>query len=659
MPVPILPIHPPPTSLATAWSTHFELATGLCWDRLHGGSTPVPALTIFGKRERTDPHLNGILEELRRKDGSRHKLTQTDIYERLRDLELSCFKIQSLEPPTVLQKFSALARLDLCGNRIHALDQAILPRTLREMNLSLNQFTAFPEIASLTLLLHFNIGFNEITTLPPALSTRVPPSLRSLDLSHNLLENREMALASLASVRSLRILGLMGNPTSLCYRYAADVIQHIPHLQSLDGVPFSTLFDPTSTSSLLLSSPGGAPTAEVKLFLGTVTGIPNDAVSAVLRSISSESSGSLAATATTTITTATAALNGGVLLGSEPVTVTPPVAGSTPAAADGAVSEDPSLSVLVSIEFFGICTKLLPLVPFSQLMADAAAGAGGGGAHHIPKTKGTKETAGGALPAHSDTLAAMDTCSAAFNLCMDLAALADADLCNLLDNPVPLKVYRHVVKSEQTVTATNALSPSDRPGSSGPSGGGGGGGGRSPSTSNTTAAKNAKSPQVPKKIKEHGAAGGGAVSESKRLVHVASQLVAEIDLNLSEFLEGQDAIMYTPALQVRPLLLRRRQGAENGGDSAHDHPIPLSLEVALLLHRADRVNDTLTFTQASAELLTAEFARLRDPPVVPGANGVAGGDDKVGAGVDMDGIKGRGEAKKAAVAGAAPSPKKK
>lgn len=233
-------------------------------------------------------------------------------------------------PAEIYQLADTLEVLDLSGNRLHELPEAITCLTrLRILFLSDNDFTVFPEV-----LKGFNgldiVGFkaNNIKTIP---EHAIPVSLRWLILTDNCIEmlpasiglctrlqkvmlagNRLKVLPEeLAACRAVELLRISAN----CITRFPEVLKKLPRLTWLAcaGNPFHTTIPTGNTlpavswDSLELQEQLGAgasgiihralwkqgntvTTVAVKLFKGTVTsdGLPRDEMAACLRAGSHE-----------------------------------------------------------------------------------------------------------------------------------------------------------------------------------------------------------------------------------------------------------------------------------------------------------------------------------------------------------------------------------
>ncbi|KAI9175601.1 hypothetical protein H9P43_006964 [Blastocladiella emersonii ATCC 22665] len=263
-------LHSAPASLADAWAVAFEQSTGLRWADLAGTRSGKPnwASDEFPDIARTSPtDDDDPCAELR----MRKSLSQRTVLHTLRSLALPNRKIASLSADGFLAAFTRLARVDLCGNVIARVPPRSFPATITELNLALNRLTEIPDLTSLPILLHVNLGYNAIETV--RVTGALPQSVLSLDLSGTALRDLTATLEALAAgLPKLRILGLLESPLSLVAAYRGLTTRTLATLAELDGL---TVTDADRAAPVSDSPPPSATDAAFKLYFGTLTGLPD------------------------------------------------------------------------------------------------------------------------------------------------------------------------------------------------------------------------------------------------------------------------------------------------------------------------------------------------------------------------------------------------
>ncbi len=131
-------------------------------------------------------------------------------------------------------KFSNLEDLSLTGNILEEIKN--LPNLLKVLHLNANYLDHFPNIFHLKDLEHLGLAQNRIRSL--GLVAKLP-SLISLDLSWNHLQDLPSTLNSLQCLSNLKTLALFGNPICLLPSYIYDCTQSIPSLKIFDEQPLS------------------------------------------------------------------------------------------------------------------------------------------------------------------------------------------------------------------------------------------------------------------------------------------------------------------------------------------------------------------------------------------------------------------------------------
>ncbi|KAM5237725.1 leucine-rich repeat-containing protein 43 [Ctenodactylus gundi] len=142
-----------------------------------------------------------------------------------------------------LLKFLKLEELVLSANRIKEVDAVNLPPTLKVLELYGNEITSMECLCVQPPpgLQHLGLGQNKLRgpLESPYVTTSHWPNLVSLDLSFNDLTDLQGMVASLSTLRRLRLLVLQGNPLALVPYYRGLTIDSLPQLCVLDDVTVS------------------------------------------------------------------------------------------------------------------------------------------------------------------------------------------------------------------------------------------------------------------------------------------------------------------------------------------------------------------------------------------------------------------------------------
>ncbi|GAB5579005.1 leucine-rich repeat-containing protein 43 isoform X1 [Prionailurus iriomotensis] len=142
-----------------------------------------------------------------------------------------------------LLKFLNLEELVLSANQIQEIDAVNLPPTLKVLELYGNEIRSMECLCAAPppRLQHLGLGHNKL--LGPLESLYVTsnhwPNLVSLDLSFNDLTDLQGMMASLSSLRRLRLLVLQGNPLALLPYYRGFTIDSLSQLCVLDDITVS------------------------------------------------------------------------------------------------------------------------------------------------------------------------------------------------------------------------------------------------------------------------------------------------------------------------------------------------------------------------------------------------------------------------------------
>lgn len=158
-----------------------------------------------------------------------------------------------------LEEFTGLKALWLEGNglgKIEGLEQQVLLRSLYlqeniiekiegldaqkdldSVNLSKNFISKIENLSHMTQLTSLNLGHNKITTLQGVEHVLAIPSLQTLDLQHNKIDD-EGVVDIFAQMPDLRVLYLMGNPCVKSIKhYRRTIVSRCKQLKFLDDRP--------------------------------------------------------------------------------------------------------------------------------------------------------------------------------------------------------------------------------------------------------------------------------------------------------------------------------------------------------------------------------------------------------------------------------------
>ncbi|XP_016074508.1 PREDICTED: leucine-rich repeat-containing protein 43 [Miniopterus natalensis] len=143
-----------------------------------------------------------------------------------------------------LLKFPKLEELVLSANEIKEIDTANLPPTLKVLELYGNTITSMECLCARPPpgLQHLGLGHNKL--LGPLQSVYITsqhwPNLVSLDLGFNDLTDLQGMVASLSTLKHLRLLVLQGNPLALVPYYRGFTIDSLAQLCVLDDITVSS-----------------------------------------------------------------------------------------------------------------------------------------------------------------------------------------------------------------------------------------------------------------------------------------------------------------------------------------------------------------------------------------------------------------------------------
>ncbi|XP_055092948.1 leucine-rich repeat-containing protein 43 isoform X3 [Symphalangus syndactylus] len=180
-----------------------------------------------------------------------------------------------------LLKFLKLEELVLSANRIKEVDATNLPPTLKVLELYGNEISSMECLCARPPagLQHLGLGHNKL--LGPLESLYVTanhwPNLVSLDLGFNDLTDLQSMVASLRTLRHLRLLVLQGNPLALVPYYRGLAIDSLAQLCVLDDITVSPnekhLFRGLSLNGDLL-----AQEAQFVVTIGNIRGVLDTSV---------------------------------------------------------------------------------------------------------------------------------------------------------------------------------------------------------------------------------------------------------------------------------------------------------------------------------------------------------------------------------------------
>lgn len=140
--------------------------------------------------------------------------------------------IQTMDEQLVC--FENLKILNLSNNRVKRIQN--LPPQLRELNLTGNLVEEIEmRNEPLTSLIHLGVANNRINSRVLAQICDTFPNLFCLDLASNQLVEFETSLEHLEKLKSIKMLYLKGNPLVLTAHYREIIKQHLQDLVIIDG----------------------------------------------------------------------------------------------------------------------------------------------------------------------------------------------------------------------------------------------------------------------------------------------------------------------------------------------------------------------------------------------------------------------------------------
>nr|XP_015287161.2 leucine-rich repeat-containing protein 43 isoform X1 [Macaca fascicularis] len=206
-------------------------------------------------------------------------ITDTFFYSYFRSLRVVDKEVTLVDKD--LLKFLKLEELVLSANRIKEVDATNLPPTLKVLELYGNEISSMECLCAHPPagLQHLGLGHNKL--LGPLESLYVTadhwPNLVSLDLGFNDLTDLQSMVASLRTLRHLRLLVLQGNPLALVPYYRGLTIDSLAQLCVLDDITVSPnekhLFRGLSLNGDLL-----AQEAQFVVTIGNIRGVLDTSV---------------------------------------------------------------------------------------------------------------------------------------------------------------------------------------------------------------------------------------------------------------------------------------------------------------------------------------------------------------------------------------------
>nr|CCC93499.1 putative leucine-rich repeat protein (LRRP) [Trypanosoma congolense IL3000] len=142
------------------------------------------------------------------------------------DASYNCISMIGVLPTTI-------TRLDISHNKLATLEGVSALGNLRELDVRGNKLTTFKELSSSHTLQVLRADGNRITSTE---GLEGMTSLRVLSLDSNLIDNLN-ELIFISSTRSLKTFSARFNPVAGIAGYKRFVIQLLPSLTSLDGIP--------------------------------------------------------------------------------------------------------------------------------------------------------------------------------------------------------------------------------------------------------------------------------------------------------------------------------------------------------------------------------------------------------------------------------------
>ncbi|XP_048196671.1 leucine-rich repeat-containing protein 43 [Perognathus longimembris pacificus] len=207
------------------------------------------------------------------------KLKDTFFYSYFRSLRVVDKQISLVDKD--LLKFLKLEELILSANEINEVDASNLPPTLKVLELYGNSISSMACLCTHPppRLQHLGLGHNKL--LGPMESLFVTskhwPNLISLDLGFNDLTDLQSMVASLSTLRNLRLLVLQGNPLALVPYYRGLTVDSLARLCVLDDIIVSPnekhQFRGLSRSADLL-----AREAQFVVTIGSVRGVVDSSI---------------------------------------------------------------------------------------------------------------------------------------------------------------------------------------------------------------------------------------------------------------------------------------------------------------------------------------------------------------------------------------------
>jgi hypothetical protein len=154
-------------------------------------------------------------------------ITVTEIFSHFTTLRLVNLGIREIDVNFLA--FQHLKELNLSGNLLSSIDN--IPNQVEILDLNANLLQEFPNISSLSKLLHLGISYNSISEVN---ENQLPQSLISLDLAYNSFSDLKSLISNLSALK-LKNLCLIGNLVDLSPAYKQYTISKLP-LINLDDI---------------------------------------------------------------------------------------------------------------------------------------------------------------------------------------------------------------------------------------------------------------------------------------------------------------------------------------------------------------------------------------------------------------------------------------
>ncbi|XP_063914196.1 leucine-rich repeat-containing protein 43-like [Zophobas morio] len=216
--------------------------------------------------------LDEVMDVLKRTVTESGKVDCRFIYERATFLRLDDYHINMVDDG--LRSFKNLQVLVICGNWINDIYGVVLPRSLKFLELYVNEINSMENLAPKApkRLEYLGLARNRLTNnsaLHLLGEAERFLNLRTLDLGECDIYRLVNILESLKQLYQLEGLCLQGNPCSMVMGYKDIVLSYFPYLIFLDGVEI--LKEDRKLSDEFMN---GSENAELILMCSKLTGLP-------------------------------------------------------------------------------------------------------------------------------------------------------------------------------------------------------------------------------------------------------------------------------------------------------------------------------------------------------------------------------------------------